>query len=123
MPPPPCPPGSKGPECTKKKQIVKTPALCNKKLWILRNKKWPIGTGATESQKSWKEPLWLAYSPKGGFFSESAIRFSNLQKKNIPKNYPELERSIFQTFWKLHCCAKFLFIELETSNFGYLLIF
>ena len=28
---------------------------------------------------------------KGGFFSESAIRFSNLQKKNIPKNYPELE--------------------------------
>ena len=33
------------------------------------------------------------------------------------------ERSIFQTFWKPHCCAKFLFIEFETSNFGYLLIF
>ena len=28
---------------------------------------------------------------KGGFFSESAIRFSNLQNINIPKNYPELE--------------------------------
>ena len=30
---------------------------------------------------------------KGGFLSESAISFSNLQtfKKNIPKNYPELE--------------------------------
>ena len=30
---------------------------------------------------------------KGGFFSESGIRFSDLQisKKNIPKNYPELE--------------------------------
>ena len=30
---------------------------------------------------------------KGGFFSESAIRFSNLQisQKNIPKNYPGLE--------------------------------
>ena len=30
---------------------------------------------------------------KGGVFSESAIFFSNLQlsKKNIPKNYPELE--------------------------------
>ena len=27
---------------------------------------------------------------KGGFFSESVIRFSNLQKK-FPKNYPELE--------------------------------
>ena len=28
---------------------------------------------------------------KGGFFSESAIRFSNLQNENIPKNYPELK--------------------------------
>ena len=30
---------------------------------------------------------------KGGFLSESAMYFSNLQisKKNIPKNYPELE--------------------------------
>ena len=31
---------------------------------------------------------------KGGFFSESAMCFSNLQiskKKNIPKNYTELE--------------------------------
>ena len=31
---------------------------------------------------------------KGGFFSESVIRFLDLQiweKKNIPKNYPELE--------------------------------
>ena len=28
---------------------------------------------------------------KGGFFSESAIRFFKSPKKNIPKNYPELE--------------------------------
>ena len=35
----------------------------------------------------------------------------------------KLERAIFQTFWRLHCCAKFMFFELETSNFGYLLIF
>jgi hypothetical protein len=35
----------------------------------------------------------------------------------------DLERSIFQTFWKDDCCAKLLFFELETSNFGYLLIF
>ena len=28
---------------------------------------------------------------KGGFFSESAIRFSNLQNKSIPNYYPELE--------------------------------
>ena len=33
------------------------------------------------------------------------------------------ERSIFQTFWKDDCCAKFLFFELEMSNFGSLLIF
>ena len=34
-----------------------------------------------------------------------------------------LQRSIFQTFWKPHCVTKSLFFELETSNFGYLLIF
>ena len=28
------------------------------------------------------------------------------------------ERSIFQTFWKIHSCTKFLSFELETSNFG-----
>ena len=42
---------------------------------------------------------------KEGFFSESAIRFSNLQisKKNIQKNYPELEIA-FQaqdSFWNI----------------------
>ena len=33
---------------------------------------------------------------KGGFFSESAIRFSNLplSKKNSPRNYPELKSKI-----------------------------
>jgi hypothetical protein len=30
---------------------------------------------------------------------------------------------IFQTFWKVHCVTKSLLFELETSNFGYLLIF
>ena len=33
------------------------------------------------------------------------------------------KRAIFQTFWKDDCCPKSLFFELETSNFGYLLIF
>ena len=38
---------------------------------------------------------WIV-SPKGGFFSENATCFLNLQisKKNIPKNYPELEIQI-----------------------------
>ena len=33
----------------------------------------------------------VSKSSKGGFFSESAIRFSNLQNKNIPDYYLELE--------------------------------
>ena len=42
--------------------------------------------------KSWGSEA--SSSAKGGFFSESAMCFSNLQiskKENIPKNYPELE--------------------------------
>ena len=34
-----------------------------------------------------------------------------------------VERSIFQTFWKPDFGARFLFIELDTSNFGSLLVF
>ena len=33
------------------------------------------------------------------------------------------KRSIFQTFWRLHCCTNCLFFDLEISNFGDLLIF
>ena len=28
------------------------------------------------------------------------------------------QRAIFQTFWKVHCCTKSLFFDIETSNFG-----
>ena len=48
-----------------------------------------------------KQPIYLFFlnfkafqsTTKGGFFSESEIRFSNLpiSQKIIPKNYPELE--------------------------------
>ena len=50
--------------------------------------------------------------------------FANFAASNL-KNFHCFfcKRSIFQTFWRLHCCAKFLFIELDSSNFGYLLIF
>jgi hypothetical protein len=37
-------------------------------------------------------------------------------KKGIYQNASK--RSIFQTFWKVHCVTKSLFFELETSNFG-----
>jgi hypothetical protein len=35
----------------------------------------------------------------------------------------EFKRRIFQTFWKPDCCTKSLFLELETFNFDYLLVF
>ena len=43
--------------------------------------------------QKWRVWCLDCYFHKGGFFSESAIRFSKLQtsKKNIPKSYPELE--------------------------------
>ena len=34
-----------------------------------------------------------------------------------------VQRSIFQTFWNPNSCINSLFFELETSNFGYLIIF
>ena len=51
------------------------------------------------------------------FVSLSTTRYS---EENI---FKQIERSIFQTFWKPDFGARFLFIELDTSNFGYLLIF
>ena len=47
----------------------------------------------------------------------------SLCKSNPNKFYHANKRSIFQTFCKPTSCTKFLFIELETSNFGCLLIF
>ena len=54
---------------------------------------WKLGQSKSWLQKreERKNKTGKAPSPKGGFFSERAIRFSNLQNKNIPKNYPELE--------------------------------
>ena len=35
----------------------------------------------------------------------------------------KIERTIFQIFWWAHSCTIFLFLKLETSNFGYFLNF
>ena len=48
---------------------------------------------------------------------------TSLKDLKFSKQSSVWKRSIFQTFWKQDCCARLLFIELETSNFGYLLIF
>ena len=58
-----------------------------------RRKYWKSKVRHSRPRNSTK---YTYYHTKGGFFSESAIHFSNLQiskspKKNIPKNYPELE--------------------------------
>ena len=64
-----------------------------------------LGLNQMSSQKSQLLLVWNTYTllslifhknilPKGGFFSESVMKFfqiSKSQKKNIPKNYPELE--------------------------------
>ena len=42
---------------------------------------------------------------------------------NSNKEQAVFKRSILQTFWKTDCVTRSLFFELETSNFGYLLIF
>ena len=47
--------------------------------------------------------------------------FFGLYKPYMPINFyfnHFFKWSIFQTFWRLYCCAKFLFFELETSKFG-----
>ena len=61
------------------------------------------------------------------FFKSNLIFFFfwfqtfNISESEVKKTY--CVWSIFQTFWKDEGCAKFLFFELETSNFGYLLFF
>ena len=45
------------------------------------------------------------------------MRFSTLLKLEI-SSFRRVERSIFQTFWKLHCCPIPLSFEIMTSNFG-----
>ena len=46
-----------------------------------------------------------------------------LNRLSFAQGHCKCKRAIFQTFWKPDCCPDFLFLELETSNFGYLLIF
>ena len=51
---------------------------------------------------------------------------NNYHRQNVDFSWGSqvsFKRSIFQIFWKEYCCAKFLFFEWETSNFGSLLIF
>ena len=68
-----------------------------------------------------------------GTFLQTVIHQRNFKKNHLSMlmlgqqscflGHTIFERSNLQTFWKNDCCAKFLFLELETSNFSYLLIF
>ena len=51
------------------------------------------------------------------------IRFGAEFLGKFKKRVLGRSRSIFQTFWNPDFGARFLFIELDASNFGYLLIF
>ena len=55
--------------------------------------------------------------------AQTYFNHSKSQKHSQELTNRHCERSIFQTFWKDGCCAKYLFFELETLNSGYLLIF
>ena len=82
-----------------------------------------------------QELLIYAYA----FFRTTVFRKANVMKfrlfwwhQLLPRIYAlaihtticrKVIASIFQTFWKTDCCTIFLFIELETSNFGYSYIF
>ena len=58
-----------------------------------------------------------AMSGKFGKFKERrGIKF-------LKQYFLKTQRAIFQTYWKVHCVTKSLFIELETSNVGTQLIF
>ena len=46
------------------------------------------------------------------------LHITGKHSKNAEWPFVLLTRAIFQSFWRLHCCAKFLFFELETLNFG-----
>ena len=55
------------------------------------------------------------------FFLESSEMntwYQGIVKATVSGVFEDLKfkRSIFQTFWKVYCCAKFLFIELATLD-------
>ena len=72
-----------------------------------------------------KTKIWCnnAVSRRFGKYSFSIFEALYFLKRYLCFSHGWIERSIFQTFWKPDCCPDFLFLELETSNFGYLLIF
>ena len=57
---------------------------------------------------------------KGGVISKGIFTLFPIPQTNEQNHFPHLfilwmvERSIFQTFWKPHCCTKFLFLETMT---------
>ena len=61
--------------------------------------------------------LWYAYCVPSIFDQMSVIGRFKYKISSF------VQGSIFQTFWKVHCCTKSMFFELEISNCGCLLIF
>ena len=72
---------------------------------------WPMGVPGSRGA--------LGRSPKNLMIQGMlGINFLSFQHWKWIQGQHTIKRSIFQTFWKKHSCAKFLSFELETSNFG-----
>ena len=65
---------------------------------------------------------WSVFSLFHLHFGIKSFLKLQIYQSDVPVRFA-VKRSIFQTFWKPDCCTKSLFFELETSNFGHLLIF
>ena len=88
-----------------------------------------IGEIAIQSSTNWMSPSYNFLFKEEG----KVIMFSYLLMHNGSRLFLEWDcqfneiwarpclfwtRAISQTFWRLHCVTKSLFIEIETSNFG-----
>ena len=100
-----------------------------KKLSHLNKKKYFLVTGTRMVQMpirqefSWSRIKNQSCCKNGQTYEYEALRVSIYHINCWLFWNPYLKRSIFQTFWKANNCTYSLFLELETSNFGYLLIF
>ena len=65
-----------------------------------------------------KLPIWNFFCVRpefvGDFAEESKSMWNPSRIFPLKHKHKCSERSIFQTFWKVHCCTKSLFFEFET---------
>ena len=115
-----CPQGLQG--CLVKQNC---PLSLNLAVWCtkIESKSWNVQKTSEITRKTTKNDSFLMVF--WSFWVLSPI-FCTLWRHNFETSQPKIgqcdlkpfERAIFQTFWRVHCCTKSLFFEIETSNFG-----